>query len=313
MILHNLDIDEYHRHRAVSNSKLKDFRSKGPAYFHGRYATGKIPPHPATDAFRIGRAFDCMVFEPKEFPKRFVIRPEIYTAASGRDAGKEKPWNGNATVCKDWIADAAENGLEVVSPAEWAMFNRMRIEIMGHPAAKELLSKGEAQVSIRHDSPKYGLEIQTRPDWLSLEPCALSRGLPYLVDLKTTRDWGHGWFDPLDPHSPLSGRAVFDFGYHRQAAIAQKVAAQEEEIGPTAHFLLVVEKQEPYRVGVVRLSDTYLDMGWRAVSRDLERLADCKRQDIWPNGPEGVVTVGPQDWMQRADGREREVAEGDQS
>ncbi len=289
MILRNLDIDEYHAHQAVSSSKLKTIRSKGFGDFKLRYID-RVLPKIDTKALLIGRAFDKKFFDGDEaFFREFSVKPEglDLTTKAGR-AWKE------------------ENPGPRISAEEYADFCAMENEIRAHPDAALLLSAGEPQVSIRRHSTQYGFEIQTRPDWLAITPPPGVQN-KYILDLKTTVDFSL-WFDPFDPLAPFNGSPVWKFGYHKQAALAQWLAAQEEEIGKTDHFLLVVEKQLPYRVGVIQLDEEYLAIGWNSVQRDLMMLSRAYERDEWPSSPTGIIKLFPPAFLDQKEAREYDAA-----
>ncbi len=180
--------------------------------------------------------------------------------------------------------------------ADVIAFEHMLISMNGHAATTALLSQGEPQVTIRRHSEKFDVDVQVRPDWFSQDPISIpelhleSDGLPYFVDLKTTADWSD-WWDPIDPEDPRAGAPVWKYGYHRQGGFVQWVGFQD--IGRTAHFLVVVETREPFRVGVVRLHPEYLDVGWSAVAADLQRLRACQIADKWPGSVERCVELKP--------------------
>ena len=76
----------YRQQAGTTQSELNLF-SKSPLLFkHGRTES--------TKAMALGGIIHATVLENR---RPFYIRPETY----GPD---NKPWNGNATVCKDWLA-----------------------------------------------------------------------------------------------------------------------------------------------------------------------------------------------------------------
>ncbi len=286
----------YHANEAISNSKLSVFRDS-PLLYKRLFIDGDLTKE-RTAALDEGAGFDSLLFDGQEkFLQDYACKPQTYRDA---ETDEIKKWNGNANVCKEWARDQEGEGRTVLEKDVWQRFVSMRTAIRTNPLAIALLSQGEAQVSIRRRSSKFDLDVQVRPDWLSEQPIEFpdlglsSGGLPYVADLKTTEDFSK-WFSPIDPNSPRQGKPVWDFGYHRQAGFQIWVA--HKDIGKAAHFLLVCEKHEPFRVGVIRLSDEYLDLGWNAVEGDLTRLSACKIANKWPGSPERIITLHPPDWL----------------
>lgn len=304
-IIRDESLDAYHaRKGTVSNSRLKVFR-ESPLLYRKTFIDGTIA-RPDSKALRAGRAFDCLLFEGREaYHKQYASTPRFYPAEDEKTGETiNKPWNGNANYCKAWLRSRGMYAQTVIDGNDAVAFEAMLQAITHHPLASLLFGMGEAQVTFRRASERFGLEVQVRPDWFSEQPIHLvdtmqrvvltSNGLPWMLDLKTTADFG-AWFDPLDPESPRAGKPVWDFGYHRQGGMAQWCAFQD--VGRTAHFLLVVEKVEPFRVGVIQLDDAFLEIGWGEVEADLLRLKNCTTADKWPGSPEHLITLKPPQWL----------------
>ena len=308
MIIRNMPLAEYHNHDAVSSSKLSVFRECPLLY--KRTFLDRVVTRASTAALKEGAGFDSLLFDgDAAFAATYVCKPATYIDSK---TDETKPWNGNSNTCKAWLAAAEAQGKVILDADAMLRFSLMRDAIGKNPLAKALLSQGEAQVTFRREALKFdGLEVQVRPDWFSEQPIEIpelgisSGGHPYLLDLKTTANFSD-WWDPIDPHSPKQGSPVWNYGYHRQAGFAQWVC--HKDVGETAHFLLVVEKDEPFRVGIVQLSPDYLDLGWAAVEGDLTRLAACRAANKWPGSPEGVLGLKPPLWLEEKAAREAAVS-----
>ncbi len=191
------------------------------------------------------------------------------------------------------------------------MIEAMNLAIGAHPLASALLSQGEPQPTFRRVSEKFEMEVQVRPDWLSLEPIEVrvgndpridTQGRGYLVDLKSIDDLDN-LYDVLDPESPRTGRPITRFGYYRQAGLAQWVTSQD--IGETEHFLVFVEKAAPHRVAVVQMDGSYIDIGAKEVFADLQRLRACEVANVWPGSPEHVIHLRAPEWLEQRANREQ--------
>lgn len=296
MIIRNLSIEAYHNDDAISNSKLSVFR-ECPLLYKKTYIDKTIE-RKATKALDDGSAFDTLVFDgEKKFKEKYACKPRVYT---DEKTGEEKKWNGNATACKAWLAIQEVNNITPIDADRHELFYQMHRSMMMNPLVYQLLNTGESQLTLRRDAQKFGLAVQVRPDLFSFTPIDIpelglsSNGRPYMCDLKTTADFSD-WFDPIDPCDPRNGSPVWKYNYHRQGGFAQWVAFQD--VGETDHFLIVAEKQEPFRCGVVKLSNDYLELGWAACEADLTRLAACKLANKWPSSPVGVLELNPPQFL----------------
>ncbi len=252
---------------------------------------------PRTRALVLGNAIDCLLFDGREvYARKHVMQPKTYMAADGT----EKKWTNQSNTCKQWTQETILRGGVILTYDEAMMIEAMLLSLQRHPLVAALLAQGRPQVTFRRESERYGMQVQVRPDWFSEQPISRpdlgldSGGLPYLADLKSTEDFNL-WFDVLDPESPRSGKPVTDFGYYRQAGMVQWVANQD--VGRTAHYHIVVEKKQPYRVGVVQLTDEYLELGFNEVDADLQRLKACLTANVWPGSVTRVISLAPPQWL----------------
>jgi hypothetical protein len=307
-ILLNIPITEYHAHDAETNSKLKVFREGGPLLYK-RTFLDKVVTRATSEALKEGAGFDSLIFDGDEkFAATYVTKPPTYP---DKKTGEAKPWNMNADFCKAWVAAREAEGKVVLDVDAWTRFVLMRDALRKHPLASALLARGEPQVTFRNKHERFhGLEVQVRPDQFGAEPIDLpeiglsTNGLPWVNDLKTTDNFSD-WWSAHDPEDPRRGAPVWKYAYHRQGGLAQSCISLD--IGKTAHFLTVVEKQEPFRVGVIQLSDAYLDLGWSMVEADLKLLAACKLTNKWPGSPEHIITLEPPLWLEEKSAREAAV------
>lgn len=309
-IITGLPIEQYHQHEAITNSKLKVFRECPLKY--KRYFIDRADEKERTKALEEGAGFDCLLFDGElEFARKFVCEPETYPGEDKKGNPEIKKWTMSANYCKAWAAAREAEGKTVLGSDAWSKFVLMRQAIQQHTAAMAIINQSVSQLTFRLDSAKFGFEVQTRPDLFSKDPIFLpefgldSKGLPFFTDLKTTANFSD-WFDPIDPTDHRAGSPVYKFGYHRQAGLCQWVA--HKDIGKSHHFLMVAEKQEPYRVGIIELGSDYLNLGWDAVEADLKNLAACRLTNIWPGSPTSVIKLQPPQWLLDKAAREAQAA-----
>jgi hypothetical protein len=140
----------------------------------------------------------------------------------------------------------------------------------------------KCQVSLINKLPN-GLTLQSRPDFLMLDE-ATKRG--WYIDLKKTDDLA-GF-----------GRKAIDYGYHRQGAIAQWLAAAA---GYRIDFyLLAVEWQRGARARMFQVGDHILDAGWREAKDTIDEIAQRFADDDWTDDHDGSVDgLEVPEWMMR--------------
>lgn len=265
--------EQYHANPAISHSKLETFRRR-PALYHAKYVAKTLPQPEPSAAFRVGSASHCAVLEPKEFAARYVVRPEGIDRRT-KD-GKEA-----------WAKFETDNaGKTVVSADEMATVMRLEDAVRKHPLASELLAAGQPEISWRNNG---ALKVQCRTDWFSLEGCPLSCGRPYVADLKTVESLEDAAFGNFE-------RAVFRFGYHRQAGFYLPLITELLGRAVFDFFFVAVEKVEPFGVAVYRLSDEAVSCGTDESISDLRRLNACMKNGNWPNIEPVLHNLGLPKW-----------------
>jgi hypothetical protein len=132
--------------------------------------------------------------------------------------------------------------------------------------AVDLLVYGQAEGVVR--APYCGVPCQIRIDWLNPHTS--------VVDLKTCDDLT--WFEADSKR----------YGYHRQMAFYRAVLAQALGGLLVPVHIIAVEKKEPFRCGVWRISDDTLSIAQRENEAAIHRLKHCRQTDRWPTGYEEI-------------------------
>jgi hypothetical protein len=112
-ILLSEPIDAYHAHAAVSNSKLKLFRSRGAYYYKVRYLDrANVVKDEDTPALKFGRFLDELMTDPNHYRDRWAVAPDI----DGRSA-EAKAWKkaneGKQTISFGEAAAALQMALGI--------------------------------------------------------------------------------------------------------------------------------------------------------------------------------------------------------
>ncbi len=248
----------YHSKRGefLSSHMLGDFR-KCPELFRKKEA-GQIKDGDKP-AYAIGRAAHCLILEGKDvFHSQYIVGQAI-NEKTGKAYGK------NTLAYQEWIADQEK---EVISPSNFGFISRLQVAVELHNEAARLLENGIAEGVIR--AGYRGIPCQIRMDFFGER-----HGL---VDLKTCDDLT--WFES----------DARRFGYVYQLAFYRAVLREVSKIKYPVH-IIAVEKKEPFRCGVWKVSDQALDYAEMENVAAIERLKKCRAENIWPTGHEGIRII----------------------
>ncbi len=285
--------------RVMSRSNLIDFAACPRRWTRSRE---KEP----TKAMILGDLLDCILICPTHYDSRYAVAPETYNAtpkATKKEPYPEpesKPWNWNATVCKDWRTAKLAEGFQVVTADDVEEAQQMAGSVMFDKKLAEFMkcSKKQALVHVRYIDKATGIEIVVRcildlvpdPKHPKFGSC--------LGDLKTTYD--------AEPRG--YAKAIFNMGYAVQAAMYLDAynAAAGTNYSQFCH--IVVENEHPYEPARRVISQDFIDLGRALYISYLERYCRCLKENFFPgyddenDNPTYPVIDGwrvlcPEDWM----------------
>ncbi len=167
------------------------------------------------------------------------------------------------TGTKKFAAWQAEQGKQVLSHEQVHLIENMAAGVALSDVAVELLLYGRAEGVVRAEY--CGVPCQIRIDWTHPH-----RGI---VDLKTCDDLT--WFE-------ADARR---YRYHNQMAFYRAVLGQVIGQDVPVH-VVAVEKKEPFRCGVWRVSDDTLAIARGENEAAIERWKIARATDRWPTGYE---------------------------
>lgn len=269
-------IHDYHANAALSHSKLETFRRR-PALFFKKYIAKSLPPVEASSAFRIGSAAHTAILEPDQYHARYAIKPE------GIDRRTKE---GKIA----FAAFETENvGKILIAGDEHEQVLQMQESFYAHKLAEQLLIEGTAEVTWRTQG---SMPLQCRTDWFNPAGCELSGGRPYVADLKTVESLDDEAFSNFE-------KAVFRYGYHRQAGFYLPLITEILGAPVFDFFFIAVEKVEPFGVAVYRLSDDAVARGQDESIEDLRGIRSCMARGIWPNIEEKLHELGLPKWYSK--------------
>lgn len=187
-----------------------------------------FPKQKSGAQFSIGSAVHKLILEAHDFDKEFAVAPEV----------NKRTKEGKASFA---AFEEAAAGKTVLSHDDHTLSKSCADSVLQHEEAKVFLSDGAAEMSFFgkiNDVP-----VKCRPDYYRPD-------LGIVVDVKTTQDASPDGFI----------KDVANFGYYIQAAFYLDVL---KSLGYPAHkfLFIVVEKKEPFMVGMYELDPVALDFG----------------------------------------------------
>lgn len=260
-----VDAEVYHQglgDRALSSTMAKNLLFESPAE-----AIHAARNRKDTEAFEFGHLVHELTLE-RDLKTFFD---------TGLDHRRGNAW---AEVCEV----AGEHGKIPVTTRQMSAAQAIAAAVHEHSVAAELLSVGAPEVSALAHDPDHGIDVQARFDWLR----APSGESPVIVDLKTTAG-------SANPRS--FDRAIGSYRYHMQASFYRRVYWLLTGRKPTFVWV-VVSKEQPHTVSVVRLSDDDARIGDALVEAASALYAKCLTEDHWP-GYESIYTSSLPVWAER--------------
>lgn len=255
----DIDAEEYHQAardgKYLSSHLLGDFR-KTPKLYRMKMA-GEIEPTEST-ALTMGRAIHSLVLEGRSaFEKDFMVSDGPVNPKTG------EPFGRLTKAYREW---AAAQQKCVITGQEFSLMAKLQQSVWTHPVAMDLLDDGIAEQTVR--THYCGEPCQIRMDWFRAD----YDGRMLIADLKTCENID--WFES----------DARRYSYPHQAAFYREVLrkALEDETDAIDCYLIAIEKREPYRCGVWKLTDGILSACAKENERAIAELQVCRRENKWP-------------------------------
>lgn len=223
---YGIDNDEYRASDAISKSDL-DYMETNPAQFIWS-RNAPIDPE-KLEALDNGSALHCLMLEPDEFTKRFIVQPKF--GQTNQDKANKKAW----------LEDVKDSGMTILDPEYVRKLPIMRESLLAHPLVRDIFeAEYNTEVSGYFTDPETGLLVKFRPD-------LMLTNAPMLADLKKLAQ-----FDRMD--------YVFeDHRYHVQNALYADGYKQITGEYPVFVFIAVSDAVNcgRYEVDVIQLEEEY--------------------------------------------------------
>lgn len=253
---------DYHARESISASRLKLLR-ESPRVYQSSVLLGRMAKS-ETPAMRLGTAIHAKVLEPEAFREAYVYCPPECS-------------DKRTKAYKEWAATAGDR--IALNDADGTTIHTAAAALTMHPIAGKIIRAAEiTEGSILYTDPETGAECRFRFDGIAGPIC---------FDIKTIAECS----------MEKICRAVFDYGYHIQAA---HYLTGLETLDPATiwrFMFLFVETSEPWRVRVVELGQSEIELGQferAALIRDL--LARTASGDWSEPGENEVCSVSAPNW-----------------
>lgn len=240
----------YHaRIQGLASKSTLDLFERSPAHY---YAWLKGAEREASDALSFGSAAHVGILQPDIYEASFAIEPSF------GDCRRKEP----KALRDAWRAE--NEGRTIISREDGKAIAGMSRALREHPLASQLLSGGQAELTVRWTDAESGLICKARADYYvqRLDAC---------IDLKTTEDARLHTFR----------QSVARYRYHVQQAFYSDGFAT---VGaPLKHFIFIaIEKVAPYAIAVYVLDPEALAKGIAATRRNLTTFAECVGTGAFP-------------------------------
>lgn len=252
-VYRGLKESEYRRAKGVSQTQLKLVLQETPRYAH-------INPRKASSGFTIGDGVHCLLLEPEQFNRRFVVY-------EGR---RDK----RTTAYKDFLE--SHKGKTVLSESEAYRIKEMVRRIGVSEKGKYMFAEGEAETSLFWRDPETGLLLKARPDWMDPK-----RDL--ILDVKTT--------------TSVKLRAIRytirDYWYHFQQLHYSKGYHANFGRWPRWVFLFLDKGPEVFEYRWVTVNPSDVEYAAEQHAEALALWKECLTTGVWPSYPDRIETLEP--------------------
>lgn len=263
--LYDISMDTYHGQctegRSTSSTDLRRIILQSPKHCFAKSSINPDRrPQKTTEAFTLGRAAHHLLLGEASFSSLFTLRPETIDGAA---------WQGNRTVCKNWIKDQQNAGLTVVTDVQIEAIRGMAKELSSHPLIQGGIMNGQIEKSLVWRDKETGIWLKARPDCIPADSADCA-------DLKTTSEIGY----QLD-------NAITKYRYDMQAGLVKIGLKACLGIDMAEFSFIFVESDEPHSTDVLTLKPKDIEDAEIDIRCALRTMAYCIKTGDW-FGPSGT-------------------------
>ena len=269
-IFEGIPFEEYEQWAGLNKSNLWILKRNPPAKYRYAVERGLTQRKPCLDW---GQAVHFAVLEPERFEEKVACCPATYTNAKG----EEKPWSGNATVCRKWKAKHEAEGHVIL--------DREEIEAAQEAARNVLktcpqIAGWKHEIAIQWHDAETGVLCRGRIDFWSEEDNLFG-------DLKTC----------ISAHVESLTRSAKRLGYWEQLLFYRDGLTTLVGGEPPQPYILAVESDAPYLAAERPWDMVYGEDEARLSYRHfLKTVKRCRETGKWPGYQTEHIRPDPWTW-----------------
>lgn len=222
-----------------------------------------------------------------------AVTPETYPDSK---SGEQKPWNWNATFCKQWRDE--REGYLIVKPGLFQQATQAVEILLADQQIAEVVRCSQKQVMVQgiYRDTDTSIEVPVRALIDLVPELTSSDHALSLIDLKTSNS----------AHPRAWTKHVYDYDLHTQAALYLDLwnTATGEQRDEFRHILQ--ESYSPFEIAKRFLSVEFIQMGRRKYVATLKRYCACLAENEFPGYDDspnilkvnGWAAVSPESWME---------------
>lgn len=240
---------------------------KSPELYR-KHKDGLIPVE-RKDAWDVGTAVHDRILEPHKTSKLRLV---------GRY------YNGAKKSGKKFKKKVDKRGLTLMSVSNSTTVRNCVSAIVKSNAFK-LFNEGDAEVTWRASNGQ-GVRMQCRTDWIchdapaGLEAFGIYAGDRYVADLKTTQNLDD-WMSESRWKNPLTGDLLYAGQQEFYTPIIDSILRSAKLGKIDAWVFVVVEKKEPFRVGVISAPNNARERARMIINYALGEIAERNKSGDW--------------------------------
>lgn len=266
-IYHDLSNQDYHAGPGISKSQLDDIAICPAIYLWRKFAPIDMYKTAALD---MGTALHCLLLEPEEFDKRFIVAPSFNRRTNQGKADEQ-----------DFLNNCAAMGAVVLDAEQGRKLSLMRDSALAHRGARFFLEQeGCCETSV------YWVDHETE-ELCRIRPDKYLSRLPVIIDVKKVCD--------MDRFA----RHIEEFRYHVQVAMYRDGFFNQFGELPQFVFIAVSESIDcgHYPVRVFQLDPHDTEVGYQLYRKDLNTFHECRISNNWG----GIETIKRPSWARKQD------------
>ncbi|WP_422366377.1 PD-(D/E)XK nuclease-like domain-containing protein [Pelagibius sp.] len=263
--IYNISLADYHNDPceevSISSSGLRTIDAGCPKLFWVNSPLNPHREHFTTPAFEFGRATHDWLLQKETFwDHNHVLGEGVKLTTKAGRAERDA---------------ALAEGKTVIKHEEFQSVQAMRQAVLEHEFAGAAFENGQAEPTLAWKDEETGVWLRCRPDWLP-----------------AVQDWIPDYKTAVSAKPAEFQRAVWNHGYHMQAALYLEGIEAVTGKAPRNFFFVVQEKKAPFIVTVIALDRIAIEWGQQQNRRAIRVFADCLERDTWPGYSSRVEQIG---------------------